>query len=156
LPLEKWFQAVALMCNAKKGLSAKQMERDPGVTYRTAWYLNHRIRKTMEDKGASHSEELFEVSDSRHQRLRIDESNAFHKVSVKHMRRYLDEFTFRFNNRKAEDLFGLVMLNLVIATAIKYRELIFDRRARGGTALAAGTVFLGLGFIPSLGGRRSN
>ena len=27
LPLEKWFQAVALMCNAKKGLSAKQMER---------------------------------------------------------------------------------------------------------------------------------
>lgn len=49
LPLEKWFQSVALMCNAKKGLSAKQMERDLGVTYRTAWYLNHRIRKAMED-----------------------------------------------------------------------------------------------------------
>ncbi len=47
LPLEKWFQAVALMVNAKKGLSAKQMERDLGVTYRTAWYLNHRIRKAM-------------------------------------------------------------------------------------------------------------
>jgi|HubBroStandDraft_1064217.scaffolds.fasta_scaffold227880_2 hypothetical protein len=42
LPLEKWFQAV---CNAKKGLSAKQMERDLGVAYRTAWYLNQRIRK---------------------------------------------------------------------------------------------------------------
>ena len=37
------------MCNAKKGLSAKQMERDLGVAYRTAWYLNHRIRKAMED-----------------------------------------------------------------------------------------------------------
>src|ERR1700680_9551 len=49
LPLSTWFQAVALMCNAKKGLSAKQMERDLGVTYRTAWYLNHRIRRAMED-----------------------------------------------------------------------------------------------------------
>jgi Transposase zinc-ribbon domain/ISXO2-like transposase domain len=49
LPLEKWFIAVALMCNAKKGLSAKQMERDLGVNYRTAWYLCHRIRKAMED-----------------------------------------------------------------------------------------------------------
>src|SRR5208282_2224518 len=52
LPLEKWFQAVALMCNAKKGLSAKQMERDLGVSYRTAWYLCHRIRKAMEDGAA--------------------------------------------------------------------------------------------------------
>src|SRR5579863_4372980 len=49
LPIEKWFLAVALMTNAKKGLSAKQMERDLGVSYRTAWYLNHRIRKAMED-----------------------------------------------------------------------------------------------------------
>ena len=49
---------------------------------------------------------------------------SFHKVSVKHLRRYLDEFTFRFNNRKAEDLFGLVILNLVITTGIKYAELV--------------------------------
>jgi hypothetical protein len=41
--------AAALMCNAKKGLSAKQMERDLGVNYRTAWYLCHRIRKAMEN-----------------------------------------------------------------------------------------------------------
>jgi len=49
LPLRKWFLAVALMCNAKKGLSSKQMERDLGVNYRTAWYLCHRIRKAMEE-----------------------------------------------------------------------------------------------------------
>jgi hypothetical protein len=45
LPLRTWMLAVALMCNAKKGISAKQMERDMGVSYKTAWYLNHRIRK---------------------------------------------------------------------------------------------------------------
>ena len=43
---------------------------------------------------------------------------------MKHLRRYLDEFTFRFNNREAQDLFGLVMLNLVLAHGIKYSELI--------------------------------
>lgn len=49
LPLNKWMMAVALMCNAKKGPSAKQMERDLGVSYKTAWYLNHRIRKAMDE-----------------------------------------------------------------------------------------------------------
>src|SRR5580692_2110462 len=48
LPLIVWFQAVALMLNAKKGLSAKQMQRDLGIGgYKTAWYLNHRIREAM-------------------------------------------------------------------------------------------------------------
>ena len=51
LPLSKWMMAVALMCNAKKGLSAKQMERDLGVSYKTAWFLCHRIRKAMADDG---------------------------------------------------------------------------------------------------------
>src|SRR5262245_41248718 len=49
LPLTKWFLAVAIMCNAKKGVSAKQLERDLDVNYRTAWYLSHRIRKAMEE-----------------------------------------------------------------------------------------------------------
>src|SRR5712692_8301345 len=47
LDLEKWFMAVALMVNAKKGISALQMKRDLKVAYKTAWYLNHRIRKAM-------------------------------------------------------------------------------------------------------------
>src|SRR6185312_12649855 len=51
LPLNKWFLAAAMMRNAKKGLSAKQMERDLGVSYKTAWYLCHRIRKAMSSEG---------------------------------------------------------------------------------------------------------
>lgn len=49
LELRTWMQAIALMCTAKKGISAKQMERVLDVSYKTAWYLNHRIRKSMED-----------------------------------------------------------------------------------------------------------
>jgi len=48
LPLIVWFQAIALMLNAKKGLSAAQLQRDLGIGgYKTAWYLNHRIREAM-------------------------------------------------------------------------------------------------------------
>ena len=47
LPLQKWMLAVAIMCNAKKGVSAKQLQRDLAVSYKTAWYLSHRIREAM-------------------------------------------------------------------------------------------------------------
>src|SRR5690242_17259043 len=47
LSLDKWFLAVALMVNAKKGLSALQLKRDLKTAYKTAWYLSHRIRKAM-------------------------------------------------------------------------------------------------------------
>ncbi len=47
LSLDKWYMATALMVNAKKGFSAKQLQRDLGTAYKTAWYLGHRIRKAM-------------------------------------------------------------------------------------------------------------
>ena len=49
LPLPKWFLAIALICEAKKGMSACQLQRHLGVNYRTAWYLAHRIREAMQD-----------------------------------------------------------------------------------------------------------
>ena len=49
LPLQKWFMAIALICEAKKGVSACQMQRHLGVHYRTAWHLCHRIREAMKD-----------------------------------------------------------------------------------------------------------
>jgi hypothetical protein len=49
LPLEKWFMAIAIICEAKKGVSACQMQRHLGVNYRTAWHLCHRIRKAMNE-----------------------------------------------------------------------------------------------------------
>lgn len=48
IPLHKWVAATHLMCASKKGISAKQLERMLKVTYKTAWFMAHRIRKAME------------------------------------------------------------------------------------------------------------
>jgi transposase-like protein len=47
LPLWKWFLATYLLCESRKGMSANQMKRQLGISYKTAWYLCHRIRAAM-------------------------------------------------------------------------------------------------------------
>lgn len=47
VPLAKWVLATHLMAASKKGISAKQIERMLGVTYKTAWFMMHRIREAM-------------------------------------------------------------------------------------------------------------
>ena len=47
LPLTKWFLATYLLCESKKGMSACQIQRTLGISYKTAWYLCHRIRAAM-------------------------------------------------------------------------------------------------------------
>ena len=47
LPLIKWFTATYLLCESRKGMSANQIMRTLGVSYKTAWYLCHRIRAAM-------------------------------------------------------------------------------------------------------------
>lgn len=47
IPLHKMLQAIYLMCSSKKGVSSKQLERTLEVTYKTAWFLSHRIREAM-------------------------------------------------------------------------------------------------------------
>jgi hypothetical protein len=224
LPLPIWFQAVALIVNGKKGISARQMERDLGVTYRTAWFLNHRIREAMQSeeglfggtvevdatyhggaydkrrKRAAYDKQavagiIQRRNESGHSKVKAfpvereiatvmtgairdnvaidaqvmtDEHGAyvalnkhgwrheivahskdewvrgnvhtqgiesfwslfkrgvigsFHQVSVKHLHRYLDEFSFRFNNREAEDIFAMIVLRLVIGSALRYKVL---------------------------------
>jgi transposase-like protein len=51
LPLEKWFLAIFLLCESKKGMSACQIQRSLGISYKTAWYLCHRIRAAMVETG---------------------------------------------------------------------------------------------------------
>jgi transposase-like protein len=47
IPLSKWLLAMHLMGASKKGISALQLQRMLGVTYKSAWFLCHRIREAM-------------------------------------------------------------------------------------------------------------
>jgi len=47
IELHLWLQAMFLMCSSKKGISANQLHRTLGVTLKTAWFMEHRIREAM-------------------------------------------------------------------------------------------------------------
>lgn len=47
IPMTKWLLVIYLMCSSKKGISAKQIERSVGVSYKAAWFMCHRIRAAM-------------------------------------------------------------------------------------------------------------
>jgi transposase-like protein len=49
IPIAKWLLAMHLMASSKKGMSAHQMHRMLGVTYKSAWFMCHRIREAMRD-----------------------------------------------------------------------------------------------------------
>jgi len=51
IPLHVWLQATYLICSSKKGMSAHQLHRTLGVTYKTAWFMSHRIREAMREGG---------------------------------------------------------------------------------------------------------
>jgi transposase-like protein len=51
IPLSKWLFAAYLLCSSKRGMSSHQLHRTLGVTYKTAWFLTHRIRHAMDSNG---------------------------------------------------------------------------------------------------------
>jgi transposase-like protein len=51
IPLTKWWMATHLLCSSKKGISSHQIHRTLGVTYKTAWFMTHRIREAMKSPG---------------------------------------------------------------------------------------------------------
>src|ERR1700733_10364596 len=55
IPYRKWALGFHLMASSKKGMSAHQLHRMLGVTYKTAWFLAHRIREAMGDAEPSKS-----------------------------------------------------------------------------------------------------
>jgi transposase-like protein len=64
LPLWKWFLATYMICESKKGISANQLKRTLNVTYKTAWYLCHRIRAAMKDDEPQVLEGTIEIDET--------------------------------------------------------------------------------------------
>ncbi|MCZ7582669.1 MAG: IS1595 family transposase [Deltaproteobacteria bacterium] len=220
LPLWKWFLAVYMMVESKKGVSANQLKRTLKVAYKTAWFLCHRIRKALEtpdgllsgiieidetwiggkrkdvghgykgnkalvigaaqrggnvqikkgktrsrkdlhkfvgDNVSGEAEAIYtddwpaygNLGDGNTKHETVNHSadewvrgdvhtntiegawalfkrslvGSYHKVSKKHLAAYLDEFEFRYNNRKNRYIFRDAMREIVGAGNMEYREL---------------------------------
>jgi transposase-like protein len=227
LPLWKWFLCVYLLCESKKGMSANQLKRVLGLSYKTAWYLCHRIRAAMKEANPEPLDGVVEIDETfvggriRNKHWKKAENNAkevvigikqrggdlrffhsediksgtlakyvkenvsadcevimtdewpaypgaivkagkkgtpdmtvnlsdgvyvdgdittngiesafsllkrgtigsWHKVSAKHLAAYLDEMTFRFNNRSNPYLFRDTLMKLIDAPVLEYKKL---------------------------------
>jgi transposase-like protein len=64
LELQKWFLAIALIANAKKGVSARQLARDLEVNHKTAWSMQMRIRRAMHQDGAQLLQGIIEMDET--------------------------------------------------------------------------------------------
>lgn len=64
IPLRDWVYAFSRMCSSKKGISAHQLHRELGVTYKTAWFMCHRIRHAMQQDGTLKLDGTVEVDET--------------------------------------------------------------------------------------------
>jgi transposase-like protein len=93
VPLNIWLYATHLLCSSKKGISSHQLARMLGVTYKTAWFMSHRIREAMapakgsqtpmggEGKPAVQADEMF-VGKKSGKRKAKGSGGAGHKIAV--------------------------------------------------------------------------
>jgi transposase-like protein len=88
VPLNKWLQAIHLMCSSKKGISSHQLHRILGVQLKTAWFMSHRIREAMRDGalgplgGANHAVEADETFIGRKEGVPVPKGGYSHKHIV--------------------------------------------------------------------------
>jgi transposase-like protein len=77
VPLHKWLYVNHMLCSAKKGISAHQIGRTIGVSYKTAWFMMHRIREAMKD---THTGPMGGYGET----IEADETYVGGKISNKH------------------------------------------------------------------------
>lgn len=64
IPLEKWLTAMWLVANCRNGISSCEVARDLGLTQKSAWFMLHRIRESMQDKSSTKLSGNVEVDES--------------------------------------------------------------------------------------------
>lgn len=137
LPLWKWLLAVYVMCESERGVSANELKRMLGVSYKTAWYLCHRIRAVMKDEAPDALREIVEAAEPppgpadaggvvgpMHWLFERSIVGSYRHLSAKHLSAYLDETAFRYKNRGNAYLFRDTLLRLIGTPAMPYRELV--------------------------------
>jgi len=126
LPLWKWILAVYLITESEDGISANQLGPMLGVSYKTAWFLSHRIRIAMRDEATDLLSAEPHGDGIPQQRLALLQRSVIEthrRADPKHLSAYLDEAAFRIRNRENDRRFLETLVRLLQAGAVPYTEL---------------------------------
>jgi transposase-like protein len=115
VPLWKWFLAVYVMVESSSGISARQLMRMLGVSYKTALHLTHRIRGAMKDEAPRSGRRFADAE-------RVVGGHA--GANVKHVTPYIDEMSYRARNRGSPYLFRDMLLRLIGVKSVPSTRLI--------------------------------
>ena len=135
LPVWKWFVAVHLMLTGPNGVSANELKRTLGGSYKTAWFAAHRIRAAMRGHGAELLRSLVEAEqrengiDAQRANLRVVARvrrlvGPHHQLSVKYLPAYIDERRWRTANRGNPHVFQDTLQALLEGEGISYERLV--------------------------------
>jgi transposase-like protein len=126
IPLNKWLMAFALVNGSKKGFSAHQLHRSLGITYKSAWFMHHRIREAMSLDtgdglgGLGHSVEADETFIGR------DKRKPLSRTAIRHMNAVVslvDRSTGRSRSFHVTDDLNMDTISRILFTNI-------DRKSR--------------------------
>ena len=135
LPVWKWFVAVHLMLAAPEGLSANELRRAIGGSYKTAWFAAHRVRAAVRGHGADLLRSLVEAErrgsgadlHSAGERVAARFGKLLgprHQLSPKYLPAYIDERRWRSVNRGNPHVFQDTIQALLEGEGISYERLV--------------------------------
>ena len=129
VPLTKWWMAMHLMGSSKKGVSSHQIHRSLGVTYKTAWFMMHRIREAMRANGLAPMGgegsivEIDETFIGRKEGVEKARAGYGHKNPVLSLvERGGSVRSFRVDSTKREDIIPIVKANIAKETHVMTDE----------------------------------
>src|SRR3954469_8569737 len=138
LPLWKWFLTVSLMIDAEGGLPANQLVPLLGVTYKTAWFVEHRVRAALQGAPPAGAVPPAHVS-PRGERQRVYDRpivGRYHQLDMKYLPAYLAEIEWRASNRGNPEAFRDTVLRLVGSDPVAYAKLVTRQAARAEVQVA--------------------
>ncbi len=123
IPLNKWLMAFALYSSSKKGVSAHQLHRSLGITYKSAWFMGRRIREALDQPcgplgGAGEIVEADETYVGGKAKNRATRKPAAKKAVVALVERDGRARSFHVANVNAKDVRALVVTNIDRASAL--------------------------------------
>ena len=126
--LNLWLQAVYLMCISKKGISSHQLMRTLEVTYKTAWFMTHRVREAMKAGslppmgGAGVTVEIDETFIGRKPGTEVRRGYAHKNAILTLVQRGGTSRSFHVDGTSAADLLPIIKANILPGTSVMTDE----------------------------------